>query len=135
MSLSITAQQLTEAAIKPADYGSGSVAVLHGINVRVAVAVKIAGDDSLPRCDLGGVRQRFEAETPVRLAQEYSAPKFRGSVALRGCEFFLAQNFNQGGPCIGVIGGQAFQHRGNCRAESPPRPPRIESVAFIVGLN
>ena len=135
MSLSITAQKLAEAAIEPADYWRGSVGVLHRINIRVAIAVQIAGDDSLRRRDLSEVRQRFEAESPVRLAQEYSAPKFRGGLALRGRQFFLAENFCQGGPCIGVIGGKAFQYRGNCRAESPPRSPRIEPVAFIVGFN
>ena len=90
MSLSITAQQLAKAAVETADHRSGGVGILHRINIGVAVAVKIAGDDSLHGRDLGEVRQRFKSESPVRLAQEYSAPKFRGGVALGGRQFFPA---------------------------------------------
>src|ERR1700712_48160 len=63
MSLSITAQKLAEAAIETADHWSGSVGILHRINIRVAITVKIAGNNSLQGRDLGEVRQRFEAES------------------------------------------------------------------------
>ena len=135
LSPAITAQQLAEAAVETAGHRRGLVGILHRINIGVAVAVEIARDDPLQRRDLGELRQRGKAESPVRLAQEYPAPKFRGGVALGLRQFFVAENLTQGGSRIAVVAGKAFQHRGNGGAEILPGSPRIEPVAFIVGFD
>src|ERR1035437_1114223 len=62
MSLAIAAQQLAEAAVETTDNRSRGVGILHRINICVAVAVKIARDDSLQGRDLGEARKRFDSE-------------------------------------------------------------------------
>ena len=97
MTVPVAAQQLAEAAVEAADRGNRRVGILHRVDVGVAVAVEIAGDDTLQRRDLREARQRFEAIGAVRLAEEHAAAKFRGGEALGGGQLVLAENFPERG--------------------------------------
>ena len=98
----------------------------------MAIAIEIAGHDSLHRRDLRDSRQRLEAVGAVGLAEEDAAAQLRRREALRFRQFVLAENLRERSPRIIVILRIAFQERRKHRSQVTQRAPGIEAVPLVV---
>src|SRR5258708_3195900 len=98
----------------------------------MAIAIEIAGHDSLYRRDLRDPRQRLEAIGSIGLAEENPAAEFRGREALRPRESVLPEYFRERSPRIIVILRIAFQERRKHRSQVTQRAPGIEAVPLVV---
>ena len=123
----VAAQQLAQAAVEPADGGDRRVGVLQGADVGTAVAVQVAGDESLERGNLRDPRQRLEPERAVGLAEERAAAKLRRREPPRCGEVRLAENFTERRAGIVVVPRVVLEHRGDHGAEVPAGAARVDA--------
>src|SRR6478736_2565757 len=89
VTVTIAAQQLAQSAVEAADGGNRGKGVLHGVDIRLPVAVEVPGNDTLQGGDLRQARQRFEAPRAVGLAQENATAQLGGGKLPGGLEFIL----------------------------------------------
>ena len=123
MAVAVAAQQLGETAIEAPDRRDWRVGVLHGINVGVAVAVEIPGDQTLQRRDLRQAGQGCEAVGAVGLAQEDAAAKLGCRKTPGVSQLRLPENLVHRGPCVILVAGIALQDRGNRGGQTAAAAP------------
>ncbi len=108
---------------------------MHRIDVGMAVAVEVPGDEALQGGDLRQGGQGFEAVRAVGLAQEDPAAQFGGGKAPGLGQLVGPEDLAQGGPGIKIIAGIALEDRGNDRPQFPAAAPWVKLVALVVGLD
>src|SRR5208283_1531097 len=118
--------------VEAADRRNWRIGVLHGVDVRMATALKIPGHDALQRRDLGQAGQRLKAVGAIGLAEENPAAQFRGGEAPGGGQPALPDNLAEGGPGKSVVPGEPFQNRRDGGGQTLAAAPGVELVAFVV---